>query len=217
MKGSDFIALLFGILLAFLFIYDPTRQLYVRAYTALPALVSFIKFAILATSGEMLVLRLKKGIYIEKGFGLIPKMIVWGFLGVFIYMAFGIFSQGVPTLFPMIKNSFTIAFLISLLMNIIFAPLMMLTHHLTDLHIKQEGGRFRFKTFSPLNLLKEADWDSMWSFVFAKTIPFFWIPAHTITFLLPSQFRTLFAAILSIVLGLLLALKGTIVIKDSKN
>jgi hypothetical protein len=209
LKGSDFAALLIGLFIAFIFIYEPTRNLYVQAYSVLPALISFVKFAILATSGEMLVLRIKKGVYHEKGFGLFPKMMVWGFLGVFIYMAFGIFSQGVPTLFPMIKSHITLAFLISLLMNLIFAPLMMLTHHLTDLHIHREGGKFRFNTFSPLNLLKEADWDRMWSFVFARTIPFFWIPAHTVTFLLPAQFRTLFAAILSIALGLLLAMKGT--------
>jgi len=38
-----------------------------------------------------------------------------------------------------------------------------------------------------------------------KTIPMFWIPAHTITFLLPSEFRVLAAAFLSIALGAILA------------
>ncbi|MBB6478523.1 hypothetical protein [Spirochaeta isovalerica] len=208
MKGSDLAAALFGILIAFFFIYEPTRDLYLQAYNKLPALISFLKFAVLATSGEMLVLRIKKGTYLEKDFGLLPKMIIWGFLGVFIYMAFGIFSHGVPALFPMVENRFFTAFLISLLMNVIFAPLMMLTHHLTDLHISKGSGIFKLSTFSPLSLLKEADWEKMWSFVFAKTIPFFWIPAHTVTFLLPTQYRTLFAALLSIALGLLLALSG---------
>jgi hypothetical protein len=44
--------------------------------------------------------------------------------------------------------------------------------------------------------------------VFKKTIPFFWYPAHTITFLLPSEQRVLFAALLGIALGVLLALKN---------
>ncbi|MBK5251987.1 MAG: hypothetical protein JJE29_05070 [Peptostreptococcaceae bacterium] len=44
------------------------------------------------------------------------------------------------------------------------------------------------------------------SFVLAKTIPFFWIPAHTLTFLLPGQYRVLAAAMLSIALGLILTL-----------
>jgi len=208
LKKSDLLAILFGILIAVFFILEPTREFYVRIYSRLPAVISFLKFGILATTGEMLVLRIKRGRYIEKEFGLLPKMIIWGFLGVGIYMAFGIFSKGVPSLFPMIDNSFLTAFLISLLMNTIFAPVMMLTHHLTDLHISNEGGKFNLKTFSPLKLLKQADWDKMWSFAFAKTIPFFWIPAHTITFLLPSIYRTLFAALLSIALGLLLALSG---------
>ena len=38
------------------------------------------------------------------------------------------------------------------------------------------------------------------------TIPLFWIPAQTITFLLPEDYRVLFAAFLSIVLGVLLAI-----------
>jgi hypothetical protein len=49
------------------------------------------------------------------------------------------------------------------------------------------------------------NWDVMWGFVFTKTIVFFWIPAHTINFLLPPEFRVLVAAILGIVLGIILA------------
>ena len=45
----------------------------------------------------------------------------------------------------------------------------------------------------------------IFDFIFKKTIPFFWIPAHTITFLLPAEFQVLFAAMLSVVLGLILA------------
>jgi len=45
-----------------------------------------------------------------------------------------------------------------------------------------------------------------WGFVFKKTIPFFWYPAHTITFLLPGDTRVLFAALLGVALGVLLAI-----------
>lgn len=41
---------------------------------------------------------------------------------------------------------------------------------------------------------------------FKKTIPFFWFPAHTITFLLPGDARVLFAALLGVVLGIFLAI-----------
>lgn len=206
MKKSDSGACVIAIVLAVFFIYSPSRSLYVSAYSANPVLISFIKFALLATFGEMLVYRIRNGIYFDKQFGVIPKMFVWGILGIFIYLAFGIFSNGVSSLFNSADSPLINAFLISLFMNIIFAPVMMLTHHLTDLHIAKGSGRFLIKDFSPLYLLKNADWDKMWSFVYKKTIPFFWIPAHTITFLLPSQFRTLFAALLSIALGLLLTL-----------
>jgi hypothetical protein len=41
--------------------------------------------------------------------------------------------------------------------------------------------------------------------VFKKTIPLFWIPAHTITFLLDPDYQVLFAAFLGIMLGAILA------------
>ncbi|MCK7530557.1 MAG: Mpv17/PMP22 family protein [Marinilabiliales bacterium] len=44
--------------------------------------------------------------------------------------------------------------------------------------------------------------------VLKKTIPFFWIPAQTITFLLPPEFQILFAALLSTVLGVILACRS---------
>ena len=50
------------------------------------------------------------------------------------------------------------------------------------------------------------DWDVQWNFVFKKTIPIFWIPAQTINFLLPGEYRVLVAAIYSIILGVILAI-----------
>jgi prepilin signal peptidase PulO-like enzyme (type II secretory pathway) len=40
--------------------------------------------------------------------------------------------------------------------------------------------------------------------VVLKTIPLFWIPVHTITFMLPPHYRVVIAAYLSIVLGVFL-------------
>jgi len=82
-------------------------------------LMAFLKFSILATMGESIGLRIQKGVYHYKGFGILPRAIVWGFLGMGISM--------------------------------------------------------------------------------------FWIPAHTITFMLPPQWCVLFAAFLSVVLGVLLS------------
>ena len=77
------------------------------------------------------------------------------------------------------------------------------------MHIVQNGGTLKalFRPIHFSNILKQIDWDRMWNFVFKKTIPFFWIPAHTITFLLPETFQVLFAALLSVALGVLLSLK----------
>ena len=57
-----------------------------------PIITSFIKFAILATTGECIGHRIKTGNFHQKGFGLIPRAIVWGFLGIVIQMVFVIFS-----------------------------------------------------------------------------------------------------------------------------
>ncbi|MDE7102493.1 MAG: hypothetical protein K2O37_06815, partial [Bacteroidales bacterium] len=54
-------------------------------------------------------------------------------------------------------------------------------------------------------IMQGIDWKRQWSFVFKKTIPFFWIPAHTVTFMLPGEYQVLFAAFLGVVLGIILA------------
>ena len=95
MKRSDFITIIIvaAVICGFAFIpgawdwfNDTTR--------AHGLLMSFFKFAILGTFGEMLALRIREGIYIKKGFGLLPKMLIWGVLGVVIASAMTIFKSG---------------------------------------------------------------------------------------------------------------------------
>ena len=50
------------------------------------------------------------------------------------------------------------------------------------------------------------DWNGFWKNVLCRSLLWFWIPVHTVTFLLPPSFRVLFAAVLGAILGLLLAL-----------
>jgi hypothetical protein len=59
-----------------------------------------------------------------------------------------------------------------------------------------------------LPLLQEIRRALMWGFVFKKTLPCFWVPAHTITFMLPPHFQMVFAALLGVVLGVILAAAG---------
>lgn len=191
-------------------------EIYEKFTTLHPFVSSFTKFAILATFGEILACKIRTKRWPDKHFGILPKALVWGFLGIFILYAFKIFATGVPTicgkLLPLTGNpngdKILTAFYISLFMNVIFAPVMMITHKITD--IKIESGRGKLKSLfskpsvtTSLSLIK---WDKMWGFVIFKTIPLFWIPAHTITFLLPPNYRVLFAAILSVFLGIILAI-----------
>ena len=186
--------------------------------------MSFIKFAILATLGEVIGLRIRTGTYYQKGFGVLPRAIVWGFLGLTIKLAFVIFAVGTPAFLAylgmenapiLMKQAFSfdkllVAFSISAAMNLIYAPVMMTLHKITDMHILKNGGTLA-GFFRPIQFgqhFVNLDWKVQWNFVFKKTIPFFWIPAHTITFLLPPDFQVLFAAILGIALGMILAVAG---------
>ncbi|MFO8234744.1 MAG: Mpv17/PMP22 family protein [Bacteroidales bacterium] len=222
MKRTDivFIAL---VIIAFspFFISDALYEFYDSFNKNQGIIASFFKFAILATLGELIALRIREGIYYRKGFGVAPRAIVWGFIGITIKIAFIIFATGTPAVLEYIgvegasnalEGSFTgtkllTAFCTSVAMNLIFAPVFMTFHKITDTHIIWNGGTLR-GFFTPINFSKifiSLDWGIQWNFVFKKTIPLFWIPAHTITFLLPPHMRVLFAAILGIVLGVLLA------------
>ncbi|MDD2278977.1 MAG: Mpv17/PMP22 family protein, partial [Bacteroidales bacterium] len=101
-----------------------------------------------------------------------------------------------------------VAFCISATLNLIYAPVMMTLHKITDIHITNNGGTIAglLKPIKMGNIMASMNWKVQWDFIFKKTIPFFWIPAHTITFLLPADFRVLFAAVLGIALGILLAI-----------
>jgi len=185
-------------------------------------LMSFIKFFILATLGEVIGLRIKTGRYHHSGFGLLPRAIVWGFLGVTIYMAFAIFAAGTPLFLEKIGfqdashilhsdlswKKVVVSFSISTVLNLFYAPVMMTFHKITDIHILENGGTLQgfFKPIHFARIFNEINWDVQWNFVFKRTIPLFWIPAQTFTFLLPEEYRVLFAAFLGIVLGVLLAI-----------
>ncbi len=223
MKRTD---LYFALAIAAIFLpFVLSDQLYewYKAFNAEHGMVmSFLKFGILSTLGEMLGGRISSGKYITPTFGVLPRMIVWGFLGMGINMAMIIFSKGTPMFLEymgmsgavesFVADGFTmdklwVALSVSVAMNTIFAPVFMTFHKITDAHIAANGGSLK-ALVTPIPMAKrfaELNWQAQWGFVFKKTIPFFWYPAHTITFLLPSEQRVLFAALLGIVLGVLLA------------
>lgn len=225
MTKKDF-ALLFSIVL-FLLLFLIFPDFYVL-YKTLNAdhgiLMSALKFALLATLGEAIALRIRKGVYTEKGFGLLPRALVWAFLGVTIKVAMLIFAVGTPIMLaycgiksapaamqgPLTGLKVLTAFCISVSMNTFFAPVFMTFHKITDTHIIQTGGTLK-GLFSPLkigDILASIDWRRQWAFVFKITIPLFWFPAHTVTFLLPESAQALFAALLSVALGIMLSFAG---------
>lgn len=204
------------------FISNTVYDYYLSANAAHPYILAFFKFAVLATLGEAIGLRIKNGVYNEAGFGILPRAVVWGFLGVWIAIAMKTFASGIPYfaqslgiegVVDAMKNSISPekvlgAFLISVMMNTSFGPVFMTIHKITDTHILDCGGSLK-ALITPMpfgKILAGLNWNVQWGFVFKKTIPFFWIPAHTITFLLPPQFQVLFAALLGVVLGVLLSI-----------
>jgi len=222
MKTKDvfFLSLLMVIFLPFWL--SPSLYDWYKSFNAEHGMVmSFLKFAILSTIGEVLGLRIIAGTYNEKNFGVLPRMVIWGFLGMGINAAMIIFSRGVPYFMEYMGmenasliinrafclNKIIIAFSISVAMNMIFAPVFMTFHKITDKHIFDCGGSIR-ALITPIpmtHIITNLNWKTQWNFVFKKTIPFFWFPAHTITFLLPEEIRVLFAAFLGMALGVLLA------------
>ena len=156
--------------------------------------MSFLKFAVLSTLGELLGLRISTGQYLRKGFGVLPRAVVWGVLGMGINLAFIVFSTGVPAAAgylgvddpaaimagPVTPSKVLLAFAISVTMNSIFAPVFMTFHKITDTHILATGGTLR-GLFTPIpmgEIMQNLNWRVQWGFVFKKTIPFFWCRAR---------------------------------------
>ena len=223
MRTKDLIFILIVIAVFLPFIISDTFYDWYLSFNAEHGMVmSFLKFSILATMGELLGLRISRGVYYFKGFGVLPRAIVWGILGMGINMAFIVFSTGVPAFaeYLGVKDTAAIlsgalswqkvalAFSISVVLNSIFAPVFMTLHKITDTHIMNNGGTLS-GLFTPIKMgeiMQNLNWKVQWGFVFKKTIPLFWFPAHTITFLLPGEMRVLFAALLGVLLGVILSI-----------
>jgi len=230
MKKADFVfGLLFTALFAPFFLSQEVFDFYSYFNATCPFLISFVKFAVLATLGEVIGLRIRKGVYYQHGFGIFPRALVWGILGISIKAAFVIFGEGGPQILAILGFRFDTpypshilnleflenptwlhffsAFSVSLTLNLFFAPVFMTVHKITDEHIHRTGGNLKrfFTVPDTVNIITQLNWKVHWNFVLKKTIPLFWIPAQTINFLLPGEIRILVAAILGIVLGIILS------------
>lgn len=209
MKRGDFIwGGVFAAITAFLIIPE-TRHLFETATRTHPYIMGFVKFAIMASMGELLTIRMLQKHW-RRPSGFIAKALVWGIIGMVIVAMFALYSDGVAGLLKrglLVAGQgelavFLAALFTSALMNGTFGIVLMLSHKISDTYIDLRASN---KKPNFQMTLKAVDWPAFFSFVIGKTIPFFWIPAHTITFLLPGEYRVLIAAYLSIALGMILA------------
>jgi hypothetical protein len=192
-----------------LLLIPATHAVIISATLAHPYMMGFVKFFILATLGELLAIRIVGGKW-SKPHGMAYKSAIWGVVGMMIVLMFEIYLSGVGgaakkgLLFAGggTMGAVLAAFFISASMNLTFAPVFMAVHRMTDTYIDM-----RAEGLSPSwpQVIAKIDWHGFITFVVAMTIPFFWIPAHTVTFLLPPEYRVLTAAYLSIALGAVLS------------
>lgn len=207
MKKGDFLWGAVLALFAAILIVPSTHKVFMSFTLAHPFISGFIKFAILATMGELLAIRITKGNWVMP-VGVFYKMFIWGFLGMVITLIFKIYGGGITLamsngVLPGGNSKLLFAFFVASIMNCTFGPSFMAFHRCTDTFIDlkyAKGGKISLK-----EVTSAIDWNGFVSFVVLKTIPIFWIPAHTITFLLPEEYRVLVAAGLSIALGCILA------------
>lgn len=208
MKKGDFFWLFSLTVFVVILIIAVTHKMFVKFTTEHAYLGGFIKFFLLATMGELLAIRIVTSDWnIPKG--LLYRAFIWGLLGMAMVLIFSVFAAGIASalangFLPGGNSQFAFAFFVSFVMNLSFAPTMMAFHRITDtfIDLKYENKKGKV-TLS--EVIKRIDWDGFVSFVIMKTIPIFWIPAHTITFLLPPEYRVLSAAFLAIALGAILA------------
>ncbi|HOJ17546.1 MAG: hypothetical protein GX452_05400 [Ignavibacteriales bacterium] len=164
---------------------------YVEFVSKNPIFSAIIQFAILGTLGDLVARWIvSKKIHLPYSKPeLFFKLIEWSFLGILIKYAFigyqGFVESLVAQNYLPEPTPFTRAFFISLTMNAQFGILLVLLHRLLD------------------NLIhKVSNWSNIDKGLLS--LIWFWIPAHTVTFLLPPDFRIGLAALWSVVLGLIL-------------
>ncbi|MGE3063292.1 MAG: hypothetical protein AB7T10_06620 [bacterium] len=166
---------------------------YLSFVKANPLLSAFIQFGILGFLGEVVSYFITKRPLKEIGnwIQIILKMLAWGILGIIIKYGFtgmrGFLNNLIEHNMMMYMKNGTIlyAFFLSVFTNIIFGPQMMTFHRVEEnIIMKRQGFQGIENSF--------------------KTLIWFWIPAHTVTFALPVDYQIGLAALWSVVLGVIL-------------
>ena len=164
---------------------------YIVLVTAHPIYTAMLQFAVLGTLGDI-----ASKLLVERRF-FMPfgpltaffKMLEWALLAVCIkyaFVGFNGFVDGLAAhgLLPQ-PGRFGRAFAISAAMNLQFGPFLVIAHRLLDNAIA-----------------RKSNWSNIDKGLLS--LLWFWIPAHTVTFILPKPFQIGLAALWSVVLGLIL-------------
>ena len=198
---------------AAILIIPASREVFKTLSTDHPYLMGFAKFAVLATAGELLAVRLAKKEWTLPSY-IVIRFLIWGVIGVWITYMMKIFGAGVGALMSQgllpspenaLFNTFIKAFFISATMNLSFGPTFMALHKCSDTYLDIRATGKRKITLA--NVIHKVDWEKFASFTLCKTVPLFWIPAHTVTFMLPTEYQVAMAAALSVALGIILNIK----------
>lgn len=168
-------------------------NLYLNWVESSPIISAMLQFALLGTLGEIISCWIvKKNFKYPFTVGItLWKMLVWAILAIGIKYAFKGFAGFLESLIAadmwpdFDSSSLLYALSLSLLMNLQFGLLLVIIHRVLD--------NIPLKTRNWKNLDK-----SMYSLLW------FWIPAHTVTFLVPDLLRIGLAALWSVALGLIL-------------
>ncbi len=192
---------------------EGSRHLFIEVTEAHPYVGGFVKFSILATMGDILGARIMNGSW-KLPQGMIAKACVWGILGIMITLVFSVYVAGAAAVqsagkLPFAGSRLALAFFASTIMNLTFGPMLYIYHKFGDLFIDMSIEKRRGNLpegITVVGMVSRVDWLSMVGFSWLKTCLFVWIPAHTLVFMLPEQFRVLASAFLSILLGIIVAI-----------
>ena len=150
---------------AAILIIPASREVFKTLSATHPYLMGFAKFAVLATAGELLAVRLAKKTWTLPSYVWV-RFLIWGVIGVWITYMMKIFGAGVDALMtagllPAPENAllhtFIKAFFISATMNLSFGPTFMALHKCSDTYLDIRATGKRKITLA--NIIHKVDWE----------------------------------------------------------
>ena len=214
-KGNIIAAVIAVSVIAFfalVLIIPASREVFKSLSSSHPYIMGFLKFGLLASCGEIFALRIKRKSWAFPNYFHF-RVLIWGAIGIAITFMMKVYTYGVVGmmehgLLPALKNtesfwnSLLRAFFTAAVMNLTFGPTFMAVHKCSDRVLDMIKIKEKVCIESVIGSI---NWSAFVRFTLIKTVPLFWIPAHTVTFLLPEAYQVVLAAFLSVALGIILS------------